>query len=60
MARYSVVVFKEDSRGKTDEPFLASRDPEVVRAVRDIIANRLDGKSVRPKVAPIREPDGAS
>lgn len=45
MARYSVVIFKEDKNGKTKEPFLASRDPEIVRVVRNFIASRLLNKA---------------
>ncbi len=52
MARYSVVVFKEGSAGKDAEPFLASRDPELVKAVRDFISSKLQAKT-----AAQRKPD---
>jgi hypothetical protein len=40
MARLSVVVF-EESPGRPAEPFIATRDPEVVRLVRKMISDRL-------------------
>jgi hypothetical protein len=50
MAKFSVVIFKEGKNGTTGEPFLASRDPEIVRAVRDFIAAKLQKKqsSIQP------------
>lgn len=56
MDKFSVVVFKE-RQGKTAEPFLASRDPEVVKAIRDFISDRLRAKqSVEPARQIITEP----
>jgi hypothetical protein len=41
MSKFSVVVFEEGTRGRPAEPFLATRDPEVVKLVRNAITNRL-------------------
>ena len=39
-SKFSVVVFAE-TQNKRSEPFIATRDPEVVRMVRKMITDRL-------------------
>jgi hypothetical protein len=42
--KFSVVVFEESRGGKPAQPFLATRDPEIVRKVSDLISHRLRDK----------------
>jgi len=41
MSKFSVVIFRDDP-GSSAQPFLASRDPEVVRGVAQVINKSLN------------------
>jgi hypothetical protein len=55
MTQFSVVVFRRNAIGGRDELFLATKDPLVVRMVRDAITKGLKNNS---KHTQIIRPDG--